>query len=320
MTLYIREQEVDKLLTYNEAIKAVEDGFRLLGLGKAVNIPRHRVILPGAVLHVLQSGILGGYNVAGLKAYMSTRQGTRFIVLLFSVESGELLAIIEADRLGQIRTGAASVVASRYMANSMSELGIVGSGRQARAQFEAFNSTGLLKRVKVISRSRVNAEAFASYIKSNGVDAVVVDDYREVCRVDVLVTATNSREPFIRGEYLNEGIHVNAIGSNWRNRAELTPDAVNKADLIAVDDLEQAKEEAGDLIMAGDGIWSKVVKLSDIVAGNVKGRVNSSSVTIFKSLGISIEDIVVAKIIYDKAVKEGIGINIEFSGIFNAVK
>ncbi|MGC8571162.1 MAG: ornithine cyclodeaminase family protein [Caldivirga sp.] len=317
MTLYIRESEVNRLLTYGEVIKAVEDGFRLLGTGEAINIPRRRVVLPNAVLHVLQSGVLGGYNVAGLKAYMSTRQGTRFIVLLFSVSTGELLAIIEADRLGQVRTGAASVVASRYMANSMSELGIVGSGRQARAQFEAFNSTGALRRVKVISRSRVNAEAFASYIRSSGVDAVVVDDYEEVCKVDVLVTATNSREPFIKGEYLMEGVHVNAIGSNWRNRAELTPDAVNRAELIAVDDLEQARDEAGDLIMAGEAIWSRVVNLSSIVAGRVKGRVSSRSITIFKSLGVSIEDIVTAKLIYDKAVKEGIGAELEFSGMFN---
>ncbi|MGC9135940.1 ornithine cyclodeaminase family protein [Caldivirga sp.] len=317
MTLYIRESEVNRLLTYGEVIKAVEDGFRLLGTGEAINIPRRRVVLPNAVLHVLQSGVLGGYNVAGLKAYMSTRQGTRFIVLLFSVSTGELLAIIEADRLGQVRTGAASVVASRYMANSMSELGIVGSGRQARAQFEAFNSTGVLRRVKVISRSRVNAEAFASYIRSSGVDAVVVDDYEEVCKVDVLVTATNSREPFIKGEYLMEGVHVNAIGSNWRNRAELTPDAVNRAELIAVDDLEQARDEAGDLIMAGEAIWSRVVNLSSIVAGRVKGRVSSRSITIFKSLGVSIEDIVTAKLIYDKAVKEGIGAELEFSGMFN---
>ncbi|WP_291999750.1 ornithine cyclodeaminase family protein [Caldivirga sp.] len=317
MTLYIRESEVNRLLTYGEVIKAVEDGFRLLGTGEAINIPRRRVVLPNAVLHVLQSGVLGGYNVAGLKAYMSTRQGTRFIVLLFSVSTGELLAIIEADRLGQVRTGAASVVASRYMANSMSELGIVGSGKQARAQFEAFNSTGALRRVKVISRSRVNAEAFASYIRSSGVDAVVVDDYEEVCKVDVLVTATNSREPFIKGEYLMEGVHVNAIGSNWRNRAELTPDAVNRAELIAVDDLEQARDEAGDLIMAGEAIWSRVVNLSSIVAGRVKGRVSSRSITIFKSLGISIEDIVTAKLIYDKAVKEGIGVELEFSGMFN---
>ncbi len=308
---------MNRLLTYGEVIKAVEDGFRLLGTGEAINIPRRRVVLPNAVLHVLQSGVLGGYNVAGLKAYMSTRQGTRFIVLLFSVSTGELLAIIEADRLGQVRTGAASVVASRYMANSMSELGIVGSGKQARAQFEAFNSTGALRRVKVISRSRVNAEAFASYIRSSGVDAVVVDDYEEVCKVDVLVTATNSREPFIKGEYLMEGVHVNAIGSNWRNRAELTPDAVNRAELIAVDDLEQARDEAGDLIMAGEAIWSRVVNLSSIVAGRVKGRVSSRSITIFKSLGISIEDIVTAKLIYDKAVKEGIGVELEFSGMFN---
>ncbi|MDT7903397.1 MAG: ornithine cyclodeaminase family protein [Caldivirga sp.] len=315
--LLIREHEVARLLTYGEAIRAIEDGFRMLGTGKAVNLPRRRVVLPGAVLHVLQSGALGDYNVAGLKAYLSTKYGTRFVVLLFSIESGELLAIIEADRLGQIRTGAASVVASRYMANSIREIGIVGSGRQARAQFEAFNSLGVLSRVKVISRSRAHAEAFASYIRASGVDAVVVDDYREVCKVDVLITATNSKEPFIRGDYLPEGIHINAIGSNWRDRAELTQDAVNRADVIAVDDVEQAREEAGDLIMAGGDVWSKVVPLSDIVTGRVKGRLNASSITIFKSLGISIEDVVTAKVVYDKALKEGLGLRLEFRGMFD---
>lgn len=317
--LIIREGEVDKLVSFDDAIRAVEDGFRLMGMGNAVNLPRRRAIVPGAVLHVLQGAVLGSYEVAGLKAYLSTRSGTRFVVILFSIRTGELLAIIEADRLGQIRTGAASAVATRHMAGGDLEvLGIVGSGRQARAQFEALSRVMSLRLVKVVSRTRSHAEDFAGYIRSRGFDAVVVDDYAEACRgVDVLVTATNSKEPFIRGSYLEPGVHVNAIGSNWHNRAELYPDAVLKADIIAVDDQNQAREEAGDLIMAGEEVWRRVVPLADIVVGKVKGRPGDKSITLFKSLGIAIEDLVLAKVIYEKALKEGVGINIEFKGMYS---
>ncbi|WP_243675793.1 hypothetical protein [Vulcanisaeta distributa] len=173
------------------------------------------------MLHVLQGIVLGGdYRVAGLKTYLSTRHGTRFVVVLFSLDSGELLAVIEADRLGQLRTGAASAVATKYMARrgGSSVLGIVGAGTQARAQFEALSRVLNLRLVKVFSRTRGHAEEFASFIMSRGIDAVVASDYEEVCRdVDVLVTATNSRDPFIRGSYLRSGMHINAIGSNWAN-------------------------------------------------------------------------------------------------------
>ncbi len=132
-----------------------------------------------------------------------------------------MLAVIEADRLGQLRTGAASAVATKYMARrgGSSVLGIVGAGTQARAQFEALSRVLNLKLVKVFSRTRGHAEEFARFIMSRGFDAVVASDYEEVCRdVDVLVTATNSRDPFIRGSYLRPGMHINAIGSNWANR------------------------------------------------------------------------------------------------------
>ncbi len=196
----IREFEVNELVSFDDAIKAVEDGFKLLGSGNAVNLPRRRAIVSGAVLHVLQGVVLGDYRVAGLKTYLSTRHGTRFVVVLFSLDSGELLAIIEADRLGQLRTGgAASAVATRYMARKDSSvLGIVGAGTQARAQFEALSRVLNLKLVKVFSRTREHAEEFARFIRSRGgFDAVVAGDYEDVCRggVDVLVTATNSRDP-----------------------------------------------------------------------------------------------------------------------------
>ncbi|ADN50454.1 ornithine cyclodeaminase family protein [Vulcanisaeta distributa] len=316
--LLIREFEVNELVSFDDAIKAVEDGFKLLGSGNAVNLPRRRAIVSGAVLHVLQGVVLGDYRVAGLKTYLSTRHGTRFVVVLFSLDSGELLAIIEADRLGQLRTGAASAVATRYMARKDSSvLGIVGAGTQARAQFEALSRVLNLKLVKVFSRTREHAEEFARFIRSRGFDAVVAGDYEDVCRgVDVLVTATNSRDPFIRGSYVVPGMHINAIGSNWANRAELAPDVVLKADVIAVDDVSQAREEAGDLIMAGDAAWSRVVPLADIVVGRVRGRQGDDSVTIFKSLGIAVEDLVLAKLIYDRAVRERRGVEFEFRGVF----
>jgi alanine dehydrogenase len=316
--LLISEEDVNELVTFRDVITVVEEGFKLLGSGNAVNLPRRRAIVPGAVLHVLQGVVLGNYGVAGLKTYLSTRHGTRFVVLLFDINSGELLSVIEADRLGQLRTGAASAVATKYMARKDSSvIGIVGSGTQARAQFEALIEVVNTKLVKVFSRSSEHAEEFARFIRSRGFDAVIAGSYEEVCKgVDVLVTATSSKEPFIRGAYLSEGMHINAIGSNWANRSELTPDAVLRADVIAVDDPAQAREEAGDLIMAGDAVWGRVVPLSDIVVEKVVGRRGDSAITIFKSLGIAIEDLVLAKLIYDRAMREGRGSEVEFKGYF----
>ena len=313
MVLFINEHEVDRLLSFKEAIEAVEEGFRLIAEGQAVNLPRRRAIVKGAVLHVLQGIVLGSYGVAGLKAYLSTREGARFVVLLFDVASGDLLAIVEADRLGQKRTGAASAVATKYMAKPSSRtLGIVGAGRQARAQFEAIAEILKPSLVKIYSRNRDHAGQFVDFVRSRGFDAEVAEGYKDVADVDVLVTATNSAEPFVRGDYLNPGVHINAIGSNWSNRAELAPDAVAKADVIAVDDIAQAREEAGDLIMAG--ALQRAVPLSDIVSGKVKGRPDLSSITLFKSLGIAVEDLVAAKIVYEKALRSGAGRELPFSG------
>ena len=140
MALLITEGLVRELLTFEEAIEAVEEGFRLLASGEAVNVPRRRAIARGAVLHVMSGAVLGRFNVAGLKAYLSTRESLRFAVLLFDLSTGELAAIIEADWLGRVRTGAASAVATRFMAKADSEtLGIIGSGRQAWTQFEALS-------------------------------------------------------------------------------------------------------------------------------------------------------------------------------------
>ncbi|MFP3045521.1 MAG: ornithine cyclodeaminase family protein [Thermocladium sp.] len=301
MAILLTENDVEELLSFREAIDAVENVFKMMGEGNAINVPRRRVIMRDGVLHVLQ-GAVPGLGVAGLKTYLSSRSGTRFVVLLFDLSRGELGAIIEADRLGQMRTGAATAVATKLMRPNASVLGIVGSGVQARAQFDALREVLRLDKVIIHSRTKEHAAEFAKYVEGRGIDARVADNYEDVCRVDVLVTATNSKEPFIDGKWLPNDIHVNAIGSNWGNRAELMPSAVMRAELIAVDDVDQARSEAGDIIMAGADAWQRVVPLSSIVNGLVKP---SGGVTLFKSLGIAVEDLAVAKIIYEKARRAG---------------
>lgn len=301
MAILLTENDVDKLLSFKEAIEAVENVFRMMGEGTAINVPRRRVITREGVLHVLQ-GAVPGLGVAGLKTYLSSRRGTRFVVLLFDLSTGELGAIIEANRLGQIRTGAASAVATKFMKPTASVLGIVGSGVQARAQFDALRETLKLDKVIIYSRTKEHATEFAKYVERNGIDARIADSYEETCRADVLVTATNSKEPFIDGKWLPNDIHINAIGSNWGDRAELMPSAVMRAKLIAVDDVDQAKNEAGDIIMAGTDAWRRVVPFSSIVIGAVKP---SGGVTLFKSLGIAVEDLAVANVIYEKARRMG---------------
>jgi alanine dehydrogenase len=301
VAILLTENDVEELLSFREAIDAVENVFKMMGEGNAINVPRRRVIMRDGVLHVLQ-GAVPGLGVAGLKTYLSSRSGTRFVVLLFDLSSGELGAIIEADRLGQMRTGAATAVATKFMRPNASVLGIVGSGVQARAQFDALREVLRLDKVIIHSRTKEHAAEFAKYVEGRGIDARVADNYEDACRVDALVTATNSKEPFIDGKWLPNDIHVNAIGSNWGNRAELMPSAVMRAELIAVDDVDQARSEAGDIIMAGADAWQRVVPLSSIVNGLVKP---SGGVTLFKSLGIAVEDLAVAKIIYEKARRAG---------------
>ena len=317
--LYIKEVDVDRLLTFKDAAAAIEEAFKLWASNEAVNLPRVRVLTHNAVLNILPGALLGDYKVAGLKAYLTTEFKEPFIVLLFSLESGDLLAIIEGDRFTQIRTAATSVIATKYMAKPNPEIiSIIGSGKQAKAHFEAFAEVFNPKLFKVISKSREHAENFAKFIKSRGFDAVVVNSYEEACKADVLITATNSKEPFIKGSCLPEGIHINAIGSNWHDRAELMPDAVLRADIIAVDDINQAKYEAGDLIMAGPAIWNKVVPLMHIVIGKIKARTdNEKEITLFKSIGIAIEDVATAWLVYSKAIKEKVGTYIDFKGIYN---
>ncbi len=318
MALWLREAEVGALLPINDVMAAVEQGFRFLGEGSAVNQPRSRSITPDGALNVMHAAV-PALGVAGLKSYAVTREGARFLAILYSLKNGEALLIVEADRLGQIRTGAASGVATKYMARAdAGALGLIGAGWQARSQLQAITRARPIALVKVFSRTEERREAFAAeMVQELGTEVVAVDTPEDaVAGVDIVVTITSAREPVLRGEWLRPGMHVNAAGANSAPRRELDAEAVRRCQIIAVDALDQAKIECGDLIAPaddGDPVWERVVELGAIVAGKIPGRTGDDQITLFESQGIAMEDVVTMELLYRRAKASGVGREIPLS-------
>jgi alanine dehydrogenase len=312
MTLSLREADITRLLRMPDVITAVEEAFRQQGLGRAVNRPRQRIATDGSVMHIM-SAALPDLGVMGLKAYSSARGATRFVCMLYSTETGELLSVMEANRLGQMRTGAASAVAAKYMARPESgAVGILGTGWQARSQISALAVVRPVALVKAYSRDLQRRVVFAEEMTEElGADVVAVDSAEEAIEdADILVTATSARDPVLSGRWLRPGMHVNAVGSNWASRRELDADAVARADRIVVDDLEQARLEAGDLIApVAEGVldWSQVTELGAVVTGRAEGRRAADAITLFESQGIALEDVAAMKLAYELAVTQGVG-------------
>lgn len=312
MTLFLREADVSQLLTMKDAIAAVEEATRAQGLGLAVNRPRQRLRSGRSVLQMMPASI-GPMEVAGWKAYGGGRTGGQMRVFLFSTETGEFKAIIEGNRLGQMRTGAASGVATKYQARAnATTVGMYGSGNQARTQLEAVCQVRPIKSAKVYSRNAENRVAFAKemsdYLK---IDVVPVDQPEAVCKGSaIVITITNSRDPVLKGEWLEPGTHINAAGGNALIRAEIDGEAVRRAEIITVDDLEQAKQESGDLMQAVErGIvnWEQLVELGKVVCGRMPGRTSEEQITLFESHGLALWDVAAGEAVYRLAKQRGVG-------------
>jgi alanine dehydrogenase len=318
MALLLRESDVAHLLRMDDVLAAVEAGFRSMGEGRAVNRPRSRASISSRTLHVMHAAV-PDIGAMGVKTYATAPRGTRFLALLYRMEDGELLAIIEADRLGQMRTGAASGVATRYLARpEAGTVGLIGAGWQARSQIQAIARVRPVALVKVYSRSEQRREAFAEEMAAElGAEVVAVPNAREAVEdTDIVVTATTSREPVLSGAWLRPGTHVNAIGSNAASRQEIDAEAVRRSHLIAVDDLDQARIECGDLVAlerAGEPIWDRVVELGAVVAGRAPGRQRPQDITLFESQGIAMEDVVTMDLLYRRALAAGAGQEIALS-------
>jgi len=310
--LFITEDEVGRLLTMAEALEAVEEALRRHGQGGAVNRPRARVQVPQGILHVMAAG-LQTQGVLGFKAYTAFRGTVRFHVHLYSAEDGRLLALMEADRLGQIRTGAASGVATKYLARpEASVVGIFGTGWQARSQLQAICAVRNVREVRAYGRDGARRAAFCREME--GVLRVPVRPAPEPRAVvegaDIVTTITTAKTPVFDGRWLAPGTHVNAAGSNFAEKQEIDEAAVTAARLIVVDSKEQAQLECGDLISPisrGLLSWDQVHELGEVVAGKIPGRERPGDITLFESQGIALEDMAVAAVVYRKALQEKAG-------------
>lgn len=316
MVHFFTEDDVAELLTMKDAVARLDEAFRLLASGDAMNQPRQRVRVDKLLLHVLPAGS-GELGYVGLKAYTTGPSGARFYVLMFDAGNGELVSMMEADRLGQIRTGAASGVATRYMAReNASRIGIYGTGWQARSQLEAIVEVKPIESITAYGRNEERRQKFCEEMTGRlGVPVIPAQSPEAVpAEADIVVTVTNSREPVLKGEWLRPGQHINAAGSNHLRRIEIDADAVARSSFIAADSVEQAKVECGDLaavVESGGITWDDVHELSDVVAGNEKARQGDDDITLFESQGIAIEDVAVAKHVYETGLEQGRGKTLE---------
>jgi ornithine cyclodeaminase/alanine dehydrogenase-like protein (mu-crystallin family) len=312
MAILLTEADVTALLPMTLALEAVEDVLRWHGEGKVVNRPRVRLPVPAGLLHVMPAAAPEA-SAMGLKAYATVRGGAKFVVLLFSAESGTLMAVIEADRLGQMRTGAASGVATKYLARADADVvGCYGTGWQARSQLEAICGVRQVREVRVWGRDPARRARFAEEMgRQLGVPVVAVDAPEAAARgAAILVTITSSRTPVLEGRWIEPGAHVNAAGSNALTRAELDVEAVRRASLVVTDSIEQARVECGDLVAAlkqGVITWDAVHELGEVVAGKRPGRRRDDEVTLFESQGVAMEDIAVAVRLVAQARARGVG-------------
>jgi ornithine cyclodeaminase/alanine dehydrogenase len=318
LAIFLTEKDVNEILTMQMAIDATEDCFKALAAGKATNSPRSRLPLPGGVFNFM-SAAAPGMGVLGLKAYAVTRGNpVKFYVQISSAETGELLSIMEASDMGQIRTGAASGVATKYMARQdASSVGIIGSGYQAQTQLEAVCAVRNIRTARVFSRTPERREKFASEMSDKlGIEVKAVEDAESCVKdADVVITITSASRPVLNGEWLTPGTHINAAGANHWMRRELDGEAIARSSIIVTDDVEQAKIECGDLIYPvefGTIRWEQVRNLSDVVAGVLPGRTSDDDITLFESQGLALEDIATGIRIHEAAKERGIGIELPF--------
>jgi ornithine cyclodeaminase/alanine dehydrogenase-like protein (mu-crystallin family) len=285
----------------------VDESFRRLAGGSVENRPRYRLRLEEGALAVMSAADLElGY--AGVKTYAAFgAEGARFVVLLFETARPELAAVIEADRLGRLRTGAASAVAARHLARAGARtLGVLGCGRQAETQVACIRAAvPTIERVVVYCRTPERLEAFCERV-----GAEAAEGHRDPGGQEIVVTVTTSKDPVLRGEWLRPGALVCAVGANVRRARELDNVVLERASFVCCDSLEQARLESGDLIEpveSGVLDWLEVHELQEVVAGDLPGRQSNDDIIVFKSNGIAAWDVAVAAAVLERARAEGAG-------------
>jgi alanine dehydrogenase len=303
--LYLTETDVESLFEPADAVPIVEDSFRRLAAGDVVNQPRIRLPIDGGAL-ALMGAVDRGLGVGGSKTYAGA-----FAVVLFDVASGACIGVIEANRLGQLRTGAASGVAAKHLARQGARrLGIIGCGFQAETQVECIRAAvPTLEHVVAHCRTEADLRNFCAQV-----GAEAAETHREAALDnDIVVTATTSKDPVLRGEWLRDGALVCAVGANHPSRRELDDVVLERATFVCCDARDQARSESGDLIEPVDhGVldWLEVHELQEVVAGEVPGRQSERDIVVFKSNGLAAWDVAIGTAALQRARERGVGTEI----------
>ena len=306
MTLFLSESDVQSLATPADVLSVIEDCFRRLAAGVVEVMPRRRFPVDGGYFAVMAAADRE-LGVAGLKSYTLVDGKLAFVVCLFGLEDGKLQAVIEADKLGQLRTGAASGVAAKHLARpGAATVGLIGCGWQAETQLAAIRAA-----VPTIERAHVwcrTPEKLAAFCERHGAERA--EGAQEAATCDVVVTATTSNDPVLRGDWLRDGTLVCAIGANDPRARELDAQVIERASFICCDSVDDAKLESGDLIdpvASGTLDWLEVHELQEVVAGEIAGRQKDEDIVVFKSNGIAAWDVAIGAELVARARERGFG-------------
>lgn len=312
MIRYVKGSEAEQLLDMPQAIALMEQAFRDLADGQAVDSPRRRSRLPGKTVHIMQA-LAPRIGVAGFKAGYSRGPG---LIHLYDYESGRYEAMIESDWLGRMRTAATTAVATRLLARKdAAVVACFGLGRHGSFQLAAVSAVRKIARVQVYGRNRERVEEFcASMAQRLGVPVAAAATAREaLAGADIVNLITPSATPLFDGAWLQAGQHINAAGSNEFNRREVDLETIRRSDVIVVDSREVAQAESGDLLPAADaGLvqWEHLASLADVVAGRRAARTSAQQITLFESHGMCIEDLYVGKHVLDMARQRNLGVDL----------
>jgi alanine dehydrogenase len=306
VTLFLSESDVQELLSPTDAVAAIEASFQRMAAGGVEIAPRRRLKLDEGRLADMAAADLGlGY--ACVKAYAAFAEGAAFAVALFATDRPDLVALVEADHLGRLRTGAASAVAAKYLAREAAvSLGVIGCGSQAETQVTCIRAAvPTIERVVAYCRTERNLRAFCQRV-----GAEPGESNRDAAEQDVVVTITTSRDPVLRGEWLRPGAVVCAAGANNPASRELDNVVLERASLVCCDWIEQTRIESADLIepiQHGVLDWLEVHELHEVVSGELPGRQSPDDIVVFKSNGIAAWDVAIAAAAVERARQRGVG-------------
>ena len=316
MPLLLTDSDVNQVMTMQDCVGVMEDMLDQAQRGMVWFQPRTHIRTPVGYHHIMPGAVLDS-GVVGVKIYTARfPAGSRFLTVLHDSETGDLLALLQGGRCSQLRTGALSGVASKYMARQdAATVGIIGSGVQAKTQLEGTCAVRNIRSIRTFDIVHEKSKQFSVEMSELLNVEVTPAESAEACvkGADIVITMTTSPKPVLLGEWLEPGMHLSIMGSNHWTRREVDNEVISRADSIVVDNIEEAKRYSGDLLFTIDqGLvrWEQVHELVSVVAGQVPGRPSEDSITLFKSHGIGISDVAAAAYVYRKAKEKGLGVEL----------